>query len=317
MPDHFSQTNHFHDFEIFTATLRSYDLDIRQLDQGRFSATLQQTASGAVLLSHFVGTRRLEIQGNPPAGFRTFGIPTGKCLPFIWRDKHSDGNTIQLYRDVTELEMVTQPFFEAIDLSIPEDTLNQLCQTLGYPELDKIIGDAEMLRCDPEHMRILRNALHRTCLVLSDHPAQINTVRMQKEIELELPRLLLHAIQSTEAQALFTLPEKRQRALKKAVDYIKAYSTEPITLHDLCQETQVSDRTLQHAFLDHFGLSPKAYLRARRLNNVHKELFSADPVNTRIAEVAHAWGFWHMGQFAADYRRQFGELPSRTLSKNL
>jgi len=183
MPDHFSQTHHFHDFEIFTATLRSYDIDIRQLDQGRFSATLQQIVSGAVLLSHFMGTRRLEVQGTPPAGFRTFGIPTDKCLPFIWRDKHSDGNTIQLYRDNTELEMVTQLFFEAIDLSIPEDTLNQLCETLGLPELDVIIGDAEMLRCEPEHMRILRNALHRTCLALSDNPAQINTVRMQTVTE--------------------------------------------------------------------------------------------------------------------------------------
>jgi len=29
--------------------------------------------------------------------------------------------------------------------------------------------------------------------------------------------------------------------------------------------------------------------------------------------VANAWGFWHMGQFARDYRRLFGELPSDTL----
>ncbi len=37
---------------------------------------------------------------------------------------------------------------------------------------------------------------------------------MQKEIEIELPRLLLHAIQSAEAKTLFAPPEKRQRALK-------------------------------------------------------------------------------------------------------
>ena len=30
------------------------------------------------------------------------------------------------------------------------------------------------------------------------------------------------------------------------------------------------------------------------------------------ANVAHRWGFWHMGQFARDYRRLFGELPSET-----
>jgi transcriptional regulator GlxA family with amidase domain len=30
----------------------------------------------------------------------------------------------------------------------------------------------------------------------------------------------------------------------------------------------------------------------------------------RGGDVANAWGFWHMGQFARNYKRQFGELPS-------
>jgi AraC family transcriptional regulator, ethanolamine operon transcriptional activator len=36
-----------------------------------------------------------------------------------------------------------------------------------------------------------------------------------------------------------------------------------------------------------------------------------------IGDIANTWGFWHMGQFAADYRRQFGELPSETLAHAL
>jgi len=32
-----------------------------------------------------------------------------------------------------------------------------------------------------------------------------------------------------------------------------------------------------------------------------------------IADLANEWGFWHMGQFAKDYQRQFGELPRDTL----
>jgi len=211
--------------------------------------------------------------------------------------------------------MVTQHFFEAIDLSIPEDSLDQLCETLGLPELDVIIGDAEMLTCHPKKMRTLREALRRVCLALSKEPAQINNIGLKNEIDFELPSLLLHTLYSAEPHKHSSPPGKRQRALKQAVDYIKEFSDEPITLHDLCQETQVSDRTLQHAFVKQFGLSPKAYLRVQRLNDVYKALFSADPVNTRVADVAHARGFWHMGQFSADYRRQFGELPSRTLAK--
>jgi transcriptional regulator GlxA family with amidase domain len=35
----------------------------------------------------------------------------------------------------------------------------------------------------------------------------------------------------------------------------------------------------------------------------------------KIADAANAWGFWHMGQFAKDYRTLFGELPSQTRAR--
>lgn len=163
MPEPYSLVRNFDDFEVFTESLHGYDIEIQQLDQGRFTATSQQVVSGAVLVSHFIATRRLEVQGSPPANLRTFGIPTERSQHFVWRNQSSDGNTIQIYRDVTELEMVTQPFFEAIDLSIPEDTLNDQCQTLGLPELDLITGNAEMLTCHPKDMQALRQLLFQVC----------------------------------------------------------------------------------------------------------------------------------------------------------
>ena len=211
--------------------------------------------------------------------------------------------------------MVTQPFFEAIDLSIPEDTLNQQCQKMGLPELDLILGNAEMLICHPKDMRILRHALFRVCQTLGHNPALINTIGMQNEIEYELPRLLLKALCSAKPNKQCSRPLKKQLALRKAVDYIKTNTNSPITLNTLCQVTQVSARTLQHAFLEHFGLSPKAYLQVQRLNDTHRELFASHPRDAKVADIAHRQGFWHMGQFASDYKRLFGELPSKTLSK--
>jgi len=36
--------------------------------------------------------------------------------------------------------------------------------------------------------------------------------------------------------------------------------------------------------------------------------------NAKIADIANHWGSRHLGQFAADYRRQFGEQPSETIA---
>ena len=81
-----------------------------------------------------------------------------------------------------------------------------------------------------------------------------------------------------------------------------------------CQAAGVSWRTLNYVFRDIFGVTPKEYLQATRLDGVRKGLRQAGP-DTTIGDIANRWGFWHMGQFAADYKRQFSELPSDTLRR--
>jgi AraC family ethanolamine operon transcriptional activator len=102
----------------------------------------------------------------------------------------------------------------------------------------------------------------------------------------------------------------------RAEEYIVAHLAEPMTIDDLCQQAGVSERTLYYAFHQVLGMSPKAYVKTKRLNRLRQDLESADPDRVTVAEMGHRWGFWHTGNLAADYRRQFGELPSQTLAKS-
>ena len=74
----------------------------------------------------------------------------------------------------------------------------------------------------------------------------------------------------------------------------------------------VSAPSLYRAFREEFGVSPKQYIQSRVLSAVRSELVAATP-SSQINDIANAWGIWHMGKFAADYRSMFGELPSETL----
>ncbi len=60
-------------------------------------------------------------------------------------------------------------------------------------------------------------------------------------------------------------------------------------------------------------MAPKTYINAVRLNGVHKQLRARQRGQIHVTDAANHWGFWHMGQFAADYRKLFGENPSATL----
>ena len=51
-----------------------------------------------------------------------------------------------------------------------------------------------------------------------------------------------------------------------------------------------------------------------RFQRVHDELRRSDPEKS-VADTAARWGFEHMGGFAVEYRKRFGESPSQTVGK--
>jgi AraC family ethanolamine operon transcriptional activator len=97
---------------------------------------------------------------------------------------------------------------------------------------------------------------------------------------------------------------------------MQSSTDEVVSISSFCQHAGLHERTLQRAFLDTFGTTPKSYMRAFRLNNAYKSLLHGDANITTVTDVAINLGDCHMSQFAADYRRLFGELPSETLRKN-
>ncbi len=86
------------------------------------------------------------------------------------------------------------------------------------------------------------------------------------------------------------------------------------TIIEICRELDVSERTLQYAFLDYAGLPPTAYLRRVRLNRAREALRKAHAQTTTVTETAMRFGFLHLGRFARDYKMFFGESPSATLA---
>ena len=102
------------------------------------------------------------------------------------------------------------------------------------------------------------------------------------------------------------------RDVKRAIDYIEAHLDSVVTLADIVAASHVPGRTLFKHFKDYRGASPMRYLRMARLKKVREALQRAEPEQD-IAEVAMRWHFEHMGRFAVEYRKRFGESPSETL----
>ncbi|WP_431268062.1 helix-turn-helix domain-containing protein [Dankookia sp. P2] len=103
------------------------------------------------------------------------------------------------------------------------------------------------------------------------------------------------------------------RILNRAEEFLRANIDRPIYTDELCAALAVSPRKLHQAFVATCGMSPHAYLKRRRLTMVHRALKSAGQEGLLVKSVALAHGFWHLGNFAHDYRELFGQSPSDTM----
>jgi AraC-like DNA-binding protein len=59
------------------------------------------------------------------------------------------------------------------------------------------------------------------------------------------------------------------------------------------------------------GMSVQQYIRYRRLAAVRYAITNNESRRC-IGRIAKAYGFQHLGEFAQEYRRQYGERPSET-----
>lgn len=103
--------------------------------------------------------------------------------------------------------------------------------------------------------------------------------------------------------------------VRRAEEFMAAHAHEALTVARLATEVGVSIRSLYAGFQRYRGQSPMEHLRGLRLEKAHADLSRPATESTSVTEVALRWGFGHLGQFAADYRKRFGELPSHTLRR--
>jgi AraC-like DNA-binding protein len=137
--------------------------------------------------------------------------------------------------------------------------------------------------------------------------------------ELRLDEILLEALVGRigrEPQTLHTMPQGGYgRIVARARAFIEANLEAAITIDQIAAAGFASRRTLHRAFHEILGETPHGYVLKLRLNRIRQELAGQEEARRTITMVAHKWGLPELGRMAAQYREQFGELPSETLAR--
>jgi AraC family transcriptional regulator, ethanolamine operon transcriptional activator len=221
----------------------------------------------------------------------------------------------------TEVGFVSHPGWESIGLLLPPGKLlAQLADRQRQGEW-RWPSRVDVLDSDPARVRALFRWGKRLTSTASARPSLFDTGPAVREIaQAEMLEALLAAMRSADIVAPARTEKTHQaysRIIKAAEEHVLACAGEHVRISDLCRITQVSERTLEHAFKEVMGLSPQAFLSRLRLNRVRAALLAAGPGSTSVSAEALKWGFWHFGEFSRAYKTCFGELPSSTLRRGI
>ncbi|TQJ18041.1 AraC-like DNA-binding protein [Kribbella jejuensis] len=110
-------------------------------------------------------------------------------------------------------------------------------------------------------------------------------------------------------------PMVPSRAVSIARDLIESHPEWDHTITSLARAAGVSPRALQKGFARHLGSGPKEYMTNVRMQRAHSELRVKQRDTVTVRQVAARWRLGHVGRFAGEYRKRFGELPSETLGR--
>ena len=314
-PDAFSIQRRFNDFDEFAEAVHDWKLEFVQLDRGQFQAEFEQAGAAHFQLGHASFGRLLHQQGDTPAGLRTFVVPGDAAFRILWRGREITGRDIGVFPEGGVLDSVSLPGFDVFVPSLPEQLLDVRARRLGLPPVERIVGGSEVMQCDPDAVDRLRSWLRSVMTELVERPDLLEDSQTSEEIAWAIAGNLLTTLATGGDTPVQPSLRPRLRVSESSLDYIACHPGRVLKVSEVADAVGVSERTLRRAFQERFGVSTKQYLKARQLRAARRELARIDPDRTQVREVALRWGFWHSSQFAQDYRRAFGELPSDTLRR--
>lgn len=200
---------------------------------------------------------------------------------------------------------------EILNLRIDEADMRDACRSLLGSDLAYPLVFAPVTLGSSRHLETLRQATARSSTTPRyDHPAN---ERLEAALqEATLFELLLAWPNSYTSH--FDGGSAMPRSTRRARDFIRAHAAELPTLGEIANAAGVGARALTMSFGKHLNISPKRYLFQCRLDGARADLLLHRELGM-VTNTAHKWGFFNLGQFAARYREQFGELPHETLRR--
>ena len=300
-----------HDPAEFELALRPWELLCRPQGKGDFRHQITAIKSRKFVLYRERYNLPIKLQGLSPDGMLGICIPFDFNLgPVVWGKQY-----------VREAIPATIP--GPIDATLGAGygqfialiSIDHLRQAIPYDDYERVESAARsrILQLSPQLVSTFSRRGHQYLDSVESGTTRFENPAVIEGLFLELVDFLLQVSAYLPPPRPTSDLATRQHGLLRAMDYLRYRIDTRISVAELCRVACISERSLQYAFRDEFGISPTEFMRRRRLHAVRRILTASSAEDSSVSKIALDHGFSELGRFAVEYRRLFGVHPSDTL----
>jgi AraC family ethanolamine operon transcriptional activator len=309
---HLTFQGEFADIDAMAENARTWDQKYEQLGRGAFEGRLEHVITSSLQFGRVRWSPGVLQRGSGPPDSWVLGFPikAGGSIHLNGRPANMQSPLRVAPRG--DIMFVANGPTDLLVVALPFDRIERWmhCRR-GRDSLDR----AELERAGAASGQELRRhglMLARTLEALIANGA---TDRSGAAVACAEDRIFDAVLQFVPSGEIIEPLHRRARTAARLRDILLGNVETPLTISRMCEQLGVRERTLFLICMEAYGRSPAGLLLELRLNSARRALCSPD-AETSVTSAAVRFGFLHFGHFSAEYRRQFGELPSATLSRS-
>jgi AraC family ethanolamine operon transcriptional activator len=297
------------DIDEQAALLHGWNQTYNQLSGGAFSGELCEAELGSVYVFREKTSQSLHQVGALPDGLIAIGIPLSIPGAAKFCGQSCDGRQAHIFSGSNGFEYQTPNGLDMAGVVIPIAILHAVMLADEFETLELNAQRARLKPIQPAVQQKLRLLLTGAVETLQSGQIGSAAPALSGAFAADAARAVIACLSPDDSEQPLSLSETRCRAVvRDAQNLVLEQANNNLTIEDICRSLDISRRTLQTCFQRTLGIRPAQYLRAVRLNAARRTLKQCGSVT----EAATAWGFWHFGRFAQDYKAMFAEAPSQT-----
>ena len=290
--------------DLGQAVLRA-GLRAQHIETGTLHAHLAFVETGRMVCSTGLLGSKILLSGTLSETDITLGVGLRITEGSLQWLRSIDSGTVGVFLPGDEHHALYMPGSMYLAVTLSKESLAEEAEQL------ELLFDPEKLNTGHHERKLPSEVLMSLFAdVIDFHEKQEICKRSQDTANSALEILVSHLARNPGPSCGVAPLRRLGQVARRALDYIESNLQEDISVSELARAAGTSRRTLHRAFERVLSDTPMGFTARRKLHGIRGMLRSCPELS--VTQAAAEFSVLELGRFAARYRHQFGETPSKT-----